>query len=104
MRKIRDVLRLKFDAIKRSDEKIAQAVGIGETTVRQYLSRAKAAGLTWPLPEELCDQQLEDLLYPPAQKQHVSEYDLPNFEHICKELKRKGCNPCLALARISRIA
>ncbi len=90
MRKIREVLRLKFDAVRRSDEKIAQTVGIGETTVRQYLSRAKAAGLAWPLPENLCDKNLEELLYPPIQKQRFDEYDLPNFEYIHKELKRKG--------------
>lgn len=90
MKKIREVLRLKFDDIKRSDEKIAQIVEIGETTVRQYLNRAKAAGLTWPLPEGLCDKKLEELLYPIQQQQRVHDYNLPDFEYIHKELKRKG--------------
>ena len=90
MRSIREVLRLKFDGAKRSDEKIAQAVGIGETTVRQYLSRARTAGLTWPLPEGICDEKLEEMLYPPIHKQCFDEYELPDFEYVHKELKKKG--------------
>jgi len=90
MRSIREVLRLKFDGEGLSNEKISQIVGIGETTVRQYLSRAKTAGLTWPLPEELCDKKLEEILYPPKLEQRLIEYDLLDFEYIHKELKRKG--------------
>jgi hypothetical protein len=30
-----------------------------------YLSRARAAGVVWPLPEDLDDEQLEALLFPP---------------------------------------
>ena len=90
MRNIREVLRLKFDGLKRSDEKIAQAIGIGETMVRQYLNRAKVAGITWPLPEDLCDQKLEEILYPPIHKERLDEYELPDFEYMNKELKKKG--------------
>ena len=90
MRKIRDVLRLKFNDASHSNEKIAQIVGIGETTVREYLIRARAAGLTWPLPEELCDKKLEDCLYPPQVQGIVDEYYIPDFERIHNELKRKG--------------
>lgn len=91
MRKIREVLRLKFDTTRHSDEKIAKIVGIGETTVRQYLNRAKTAQLTWPLPEDLCDKKLEETLYPDdLLERRSNEYDLPDFEHIHNELKKKG--------------
>ncbi len=50
MRKIREVLRLKFDA-DLSDREIARATGAARSTVRECLRRAKEAGLTWPLPE-----------------------------------------------------
>jgi transposase len=90
MRKIREVLRLKFSGAKCSDEKIARIVGIGETTVRQYLNRAKEAGITWPVPEYLCDKKLEESLYSRQFEQDSDKYDLPDFESIHKELLKKG--------------
>ena len=90
MRKIKEVFRLKFEETKHSDEKIAQIMGIGETTVREYFNRAKTVGLTWPLPEDFCDDKLEEILYPPKLEKHFKEADLPNFEYIHNELKKKG--------------
>jgi len=88
MRKIKDVLRLKFDG-KLSNAKIARSINIGETTVEQYLFRARKADLTWPLPEDMDNEKLEAILYPPKEVS-PDGYDLPNFEHIHKEIKRKG--------------
>jgi DNA-binding NarL/FixJ family response regulator len=42
MRKVREVLRLKHQG--RSRAEIAASVGIGETTVGDYVARASAAG------------------------------------------------------------
>jgi hypothetical protein len=47
MRKLRDVLRLKYDA-GLPQRAIAQACGLGLGTVTTYLQRATAAGLTCP--------------------------------------------------------
>jgi len=58
MRKIREVLRLRM-TLAHSPEKIARAVGIAETTVRRYLTLWAKTGLTWPLPEDLSDDELE---------------------------------------------
>ena len=63
MRKIRDVLRL--DASGLSKRRIAASLAIGATSVCEYLHRARVAGLGWPLPEELGDDALERLLFPP---------------------------------------
>ena len=52
MRKIAEVLRLKWQE-QRSAREIARSVGIGRTTVAQYLARAAAEGLSWPLPAGL---------------------------------------------------
>jgi transposase len=49
MRKLRDVLRLKYET-KLPHRAIARACGLGLGTVTTYLQRATAAGLTWPLP------------------------------------------------------
>ncbi len=45
------MLRLRLDR-KASVREIAAACKIGRTTVDEYVHRAEAAGLTWPLPEE----------------------------------------------------
>jgi len=51
MRRIREVLRLKFEG--RSVREIARSVQISRPTVADYLRRAKVGGVSWPLPEEL---------------------------------------------------
>jgi DNA-binding transcriptional regulator LsrR (DeoR family) len=62
MRKLRDVLRLKYEA-GLPQRAIAQACGLGLGTVTTYLQRATAAGLTWPLPDDLDDGALEARLF-----------------------------------------
>ena len=52
MRKIRELLRLKYE-LGRSHREIAASLGIANSTVSDYASRAAAAGLSWPLPEGL---------------------------------------------------
>ena len=65
MRKIREVLRLRLEeGINARD--VALSCGLGCTTVLEYGYRAKAAMLSWPLPEEMSDADLEALLFPPA--------------------------------------
>ena len=66
MRKITEVLRLKFEA-KLSHDQIARAVGLSKGGVGKYVSLAKAQGLSWPLPEGMDEAALEARLYPPRQ-------------------------------------
>jgi hypothetical protein len=63
MRQVRDVLRLK-QACGMSERVIAEALGLGRTTVGDYLRRARVAGLDWPLPAGLSDVELERPLFP----------------------------------------
>lgn len=65
MRKIREVLRLCWGG-RLSARAVAQSCGMGRTTVREYVQRAEAAGLSWPLSEGLSDGELEARLFPPA--------------------------------------
>ena len=51
MRRIRELLRLHFGAAA-SDRAIARELGVARSTVQDYLARAAAAGLGWPLPAE----------------------------------------------------
>jgi DNA-binding transcriptional regulator LsrR (DeoR family) len=62
MRKIRELLRLKFD-LGLSDRKIAVSLGVARSTVSETLKRAAAAGVAWPLPAKLDDAALEARLY-----------------------------------------
>jgi hypothetical protein len=55
MRRIRQVLQLHFGA-RANTLMIAGTVGVGRSTVQDYLARAAAAGLLWPLPLDLTDE------------------------------------------------
>ncbi len=87
MRKIKDVLRLKFEG-KLSHERIAAATGISKGAVSKYVQRALERGLGWPLPADLDDGQLESLLF--RQSVPREHYAAPDFAHVHQELKRKG--------------
>jgi hypothetical protein len=50
MRRIRDVLRLKLTK-GMSDRAIATSLGLSKGSVNNYVSRARRAGLDWPLPD-----------------------------------------------------
>ena len=62
MRKIKEVLRLRF-ALGLFQDQIARSCSISQTTVHRYLERAAAAGLSWPLPEDCDDRRLQELLF-----------------------------------------
>jgi transposase len=63
MRKIKEVLRLRFDLGLHQDQ-IARSCSIGQATVHRYLERAKANNLGWPLPDDIDDRRLNELLFP----------------------------------------
>lgn len=88
MRKIKEVLRLCW-AKGLSKRQTAISCGISRPAVDEYLRRAEAAGLSWPLPEELDDNALEGLLFPSAPS-YSDRQPLPDWSEIQLELKRKG--------------
>ena len=85
MRKIKEVLRLKFNC-ELSGHQIAQSCQISRSTVTEYLDRFEKTGLSWPLDAGLSDEQLEQKLFPP-QAVTVGAKPLPDFEYIYRELK-----------------
>lgn len=89
MRKIREVLRLKWEN-GCSIRQIARSCNISHSTVREYLFRAQRAGLTWPLPPELDDTSLESVLFPPTELPLAKSRSMLPMEYIHSELKRKG--------------
>jgi len=57
--------------------------------VQEYLQRLEAAGLGWPLPENLTDEELEAQLFPPVFALS-SDRVVPDMGHVAQELRRKG--------------
>jgi len=94
MRKIREVLRLRF-AQGLSQRAVGASVRLSTGAVNACLNRARMAGLGWPLPEGLDDAQLEALLYPPAPQVATEQRPLPDWAVVHRELRRP--NVTLAL-------
>lgn len=87
MRKIREVLRLKYEhGLK--DGQIAAAIGSARSTVQECVRRAQQAGLSWPLPEGLDELALQSLLY--RREVPLSRTPAPDFARLHAELKRPG--------------
>ena len=89
MRKIREVLRLKF-GLGLKDREIARSCSIPRSSVGNYVFRARQAGLcTWPLEPDLGDEALETLLFPPVTvKPAAPKAVLPDFAWMHEQLRR----------------
>ncbi len=89
MHKIKDVLRMHFQ-LQLSCRQIAQALPVSRAGVRVTIERAKAAGLTWPLPEAMTDAELEVRLYGAAETGGaLPKRPEPDWEKVRSELSRK---------------
>jgi transposase len=88
MRKVREVLRLKH-AQCASERQIAVTVAISRSTVGEYLRRAAVVGITWPVPPELDDAELERRLFDPVGCKGQPERAQPDWSHVHNELKRR---------------
>lgn len=87
MRKIKDLLRLKH-ACQLSNRQVARCLSLSHSTVGDYLRRAEAAGLCWPLPDDLSELELERRLFPDTEA--LSTEALPDWNTIHREYKKKG--------------
>jgi transposase len=88
MRKIREVLRLAAQGL--TTREMASSLQIGRTTLREYLYRARSAGLSWPLADDLSDGDLERMLFPNATGSVRKGIPQPDWGHVHTELRRTG--------------
>lgn len=88
MRKIKEVLRLRHET-GLSNRAIGRTCLISKETVKAYLRRAGEAGLGWPLPEGLSEDELEHKLYPLEIKLGGRRKE-PDWAEIHKDLRKKG--------------
>jgi transposase len=86
---IREVLRL-HHSCGLSHKKVAAALKISHGAVGEYLKRAEAAGLSWPLGSDFDDEQLELKLYPKVVASKEGCRPQPDCKAIREELKKKG--------------
>ena len=97
MRKIRDVLRLTHD-VHLNTRQVALSLNISRSTVTNYQDRAQKAGLSWPLPDDLTEEALEQRLFPPPVCVEAPAKALPDFDYIYRELKptRSSISPSIS--------
>jgi len=87
MRKISEMLRQRHD-LKRSYRDISKSLNISVGTISDYLSRAKAAGISWPLPP-ISEDALHEKLFLPTLNPTTKKTP-PDWEWAHRELRKKG--------------
>lgn len=88
MRKFKEVLRLKFDR-QLTNRQIARSCAISHVTVGKYLDLANRAGLTWPLPDDVDDSQIEQRLFAKVFRPASNKPAMPAMTYLFQELKKK---------------
>ena len=89
MRKIKEVLRLRNE-LKLDQRQIARSCSISVSTVHEYLKRAEAAKLGWPLADGWDDTRLEAALFPcpDSPLQPSTMKSSPDFAAIHEQMQR----------------
>ena len=77
--------------------RVAAALGIGKATVHHIPHRADAAGVGWPLPEGMDEDEIDARLYPKKPVPGACHRLVPDFDGIRAELTkpRRHCGPRL---------
>ena len=86
MTKYREILRLSSMGL--SQRSIASSCQCSRNTVSNVLSRADQKGLVWPMPEDVGDADLQQMLFP--EKANSAPRKAPDCEHIHKEMAKSG--------------
>jgi len=86
MRKIKEVLRLKYDC-NLSEREISRSCQVSRSTVADYLMKARAAGLGWPEAAALTDTQIEEYLFPVQRIPSSVKRPTPDYDYIYNELR-----------------
>src|SRR3978361_1722624 len=87
MRQIRRLLRLQHEGA--ATREIGRVLGVARSTVQDALARAKAAGLVWPLPEELSEEELAGRMFSrPGVSVGARRRAEPDWASLTRELRR----------------
>ncbi len=89
MERIKECLRLHLEC-GRSQREIARALDLSLGAVNGLLGKARSAGLGWPLPEGIEEQELQERLYGDWEgSRWRGRRDEPDFASVRKELKSR---------------
>ena len=86
MRKIESVLSLRHQGL--SVREIGLSLSLSPSTVNDYLRRATAAGISWPLAPEWGERELHQALFEAANA--VRRRPQPDCAYLHGELRKKG--------------
>ena len=87
MRKIKEVLRSKFE-VGLGLRQIARCCSIGLGTAHEYLQRAEASKITWPLGAEWDDDGLEAALFGGPPRSRPTVLPMPDFADLHRQRQR----------------
>lgn len=89
MRKIREVLRLRFEC-DCTHRQIAASCSVSPATVSEYLARAESAGLAWEAARDLSESEVEARLFTYIGRGEPSARAAIDFGWVHRELRRVG--------------
>ena len=87
MTNYREILRLY--SLGSSQRSIAREVQSSRDTVADVIKAAKAAGITWPLDDDVANEDIQEVLFP-GKYAYASPYTVPDYQWIHTELAKKG--------------
>lgn len=85
MRKAREILRLRLGS-NLSSRQVAKSCKVSSSTVLEYEQKARKAGLSRPLPEEMDDRALEEVLR--SKLSNDPKRPMPDMAYLVKEMAR----------------
>ncbi len=89
MRKVREVLRLRF-GVGCSQRQIQASTGLSKGSVSEYLTRAATAGVTWETAQSLSDAETEALLFRDVGRNEPIGRSPIDFAWTHNELRKTG--------------
>ena len=87
MANYREILRLHSPG--NSQRSIAREVQSSRDTVSDVIKAANAAGIAWPLDDDVTNEDIQDILFP-GRDAYASPYTVPDYQWIHAELAKKG--------------
>ena len=83
----RNILRLQSQGY--SQREIERELYCSRHTISEVLIRAKAAGIAWPLEDDVTNEDIQAILFP-GKYVYASPYTVPDYAYIHRELAKNG--------------
>lgn len=87
MRRIKEVLRLRYE-LRLDQRQIARSCSLSVSTVHEYLKRAEAANVSWPLPDDWDDTRVQAALFHEPESRGKQKKSPPDFAAVHEQLRR----------------